>query len=401
MSTVPTTQEEVKAELEDYLTAKSISNLFIHIVEELLLKKPDNPIQFIIEYLQNTYPEAVASDSAASAPESVVQSLTLESKEQRDLSSDDEDEDDEDDIGNVAAIAIAKRTRRRTAISAESTGKAAQMPVAIEKTAQQRKKMEEILNRNMLFQTLFPHQIQSIVDAFRPNEYSAGQYLYRQGADAGKFFILESGEAEVFVKSGEDDPVLVLTYRDGSGAAFGEQALMYNAPRNSSVKAKHECRVWELTREAYKAVLNITTPAKYEEYLELLGRVKILSTLTNQEKERVVDAMKEETFNAGQVIVRQGDRGKKLFIILKGQVVCTQQATPADPPREVLSLSDGGYFGEIALLTNRPRQATVQAMEQTTCITVERAAFKRVLGSLKEILTRDMEQYKQFVSEQI
>ena len=52
---------------------------------------------------------------------------------------------------------------------------------------------------------------------------------------------------------------------------------MYNTPRNASVKAKHECRVWELTREACKAVLNITTPAKYEEYLELLGRVKILS----------------------------------------------------------------------------------------------------------------------------
>jgi len=48
---------EVQAELQEYLNSKNINNLFIQVVEHLLIEKPDNPIAFIIEYLQKKYPD--------------------------------------------------------------------------------------------------------------------------------------------------------------------------------------------------------------------------------------------------------------------------------------------------------------------------------------------------------
>ena len=48
---------DIQADLQDYLNAKGINTLFIKIVENLLIEKPDNPIQFIVKYLQREYPD--------------------------------------------------------------------------------------------------------------------------------------------------------------------------------------------------------------------------------------------------------------------------------------------------------------------------------------------------------
>jgi cAMP-dependent protein kinase regulator len=48
---------DVQAELQDYLNKKNVNQLFIQIVENLLIEKPDNPIRFIIEYLEKRFPD--------------------------------------------------------------------------------------------------------------------------------------------------------------------------------------------------------------------------------------------------------------------------------------------------------------------------------------------------------
>ncbi len=53
--------EGVQQELQDYLQKKGINTLFINIVESLLLSKPENPVQHIIEYLKTNFPEQATS----------------------------------------------------------------------------------------------------------------------------------------------------------------------------------------------------------------------------------------------------------------------------------------------------------------------------------------------------
>ena len=63
-----TDAEGVQQELQDYLQQKGINTLFINIVESLLLAKPDNPIQHIIQYLQNNFPDQCAAALSTNAP---------------------------------------------------------------------------------------------------------------------------------------------------------------------------------------------------------------------------------------------------------------------------------------------------------------------------------------------
>lgn len=80
----------------------------------------------------------------------------------------------------------------------------------------------------------------------------------------------------------------------------------------------------------------------------------------------------QEFFSAGTVVVRQGDRGDKFYIIRGGEVVVTKREEDGSE-RRVGSLGRGNYFGEQALLHEDRRLATVTAMPPgVECLTLER-----------------------------
>ena len=119
---------------------------------------------------------------------------------------------------------------------------------------------------------------------------------------------------------------------------------------------------------------------------------------------KVADALKSNKFSKGTKIITQGDKGNDFFILKSGLASCTvnASATPRggeskmnDPNGiEVLRVPEGGYFGEIALLTGQPRKANVIAIEDCEVLMLDRATFKRVMGPLESILERNMDNYK-------
>ena len=68
--------------------------------------------------------------------------------------------------------------------------------------------------------------------------------------------------------------------------------------------------------------------------------------------------MEAVSFDDGNEVVRQGDQGNDFFIIVEGAAVVTQYRAEGEDPVEVGSLGPSDYFGEIALILDRPRAAT-------------------------------------------
>jgi len=68
---------------------------------------------------------------------------------------------------------------------------------------------------------------------------------------------------------------------------------------------------------------------------------------------------------------------------------------------QIATLHKSDYFGEIALLMNRPRSATVIAVNSLKCVGLDRERFNRVLGSCEDILRRNMENYNHFMASKI
>ncbi|MNY36659.1 putative ABC transporter ATP-binding protein [compost metagenome] len=86
------------------------------------------------------------------------------------------------------------------------------------------------------------------------------------------------------------------------------------------------------------------------------------------------------------MIVREGEEGNKFYIIVRGKFEIMKQLTDGDPTR-VAVLQDGDHFGEIALLKDIPRTATVRALVPSILLSIRREAFTRLMNEHPSIRT--------------
>jgi CRP/FNR family cyclic AMP-dependent transcriptional regulator len=98
-----------------------------------------------------------------------------------------------------------------------------------------------------------------------------------------------------------------------------------------------------------------------QEAVDLLKRVPILEGLDKRELERIAGSMKQRTFRAGDTVTTEGQGGVGFFVIEDGQARVTIQGD------ERRVLGPGDYFGEVALLTDSPRTATITAETELRC----------------------------------
>lgn len=119
---------------------------------------------------------------------------------------------------------------------------------------------------------------------------------------------------------------------------------------------------------------SMATQAGSSERVALLGAVPLLSGLTRSQLERIAVAGDDRTFRAGETIVREGERGLGLYLLLRGTVDVLQSG------RTVASLTPGQFFGEAALLVDEPRTADVQATSDVRCFVLNRWDFWGAMG---------------------
>lgn len=142
-----------------------------------------------------------------------------------------------------------------------------------------------------------------------------------------------------------------------------------------------------LDRNTFNHIVKDASQKKREQYETFLSTVSILQSVDDYERSKICDSIKEENFAMGSTVITQGDEGNVFYIIINGEA----SATIAN--KEVKAYKAGDYFGELALLRDTPRAATVVAKSQLKLASIDRDSFKRLLGPLDEILKRNMEQY--------
>ena len=107
-----------------------------------------------------------------------------------------------------------------------------------------------------------------------------------------------------------------------------------------------------------------------QQAVNLLERVPIFQDLDHRELERIASSMKERTFRAGDTVTSEGAGGIGFFVIEEGE------AKVSVGGRERRRLGPGDYFGEVALLTDSPRTATIVADTDLRCYGMTSWDFK-------------------------
>jgi small-conductance mechanosensitive channel/CRP-like cAMP-binding protein len=113
-----------------------------------------------------------------------------------------------------------------------------------------------------------------------------------------------------------------------------------------------------------------------------LSRVDLFALLDEPARAQLAAQTHERVFGAGEVIVRQGETGRSLFVVHRGEVVVRLEAEK----REVARIPAGGVFGEMSLLTGAPRTATVAAARDTVVLEIDADALRDVVLSRPDAL---------------
>ena len=321
-----------------------------------------------------------------------------DSKTADDLDIESDSEDDDDDYVDELPV-VKTRTQRMAVSSGVATDLTGFEPKKVDKSIDEREKIMSILTSNNFFSQVTDEQRAIMADAMTKAEFKDGAEVIKQGEQGDTFYVLDSGVADVWVSKDGGEPAKVFTYEEGSGAAFGELALLYNSPRAATVRANGAVSLWALDQMTFKYTMQQNTTATRDTNVGWLKQVPLLADLNEVESFKIADALRTVKFAKGDSIITQGDKGNNFYILKSGVASCTvnQKATESKAAGsiEVLRVEEGGYFGEIALLTNQPRKANVIAVEDCETLVLDRATFKRVMGPLESILERNMENYKE------
>jgi CRP/FNR family transcriptional regulator, cyclic AMP receptor protein len=125
---------------------------------------------------------------------------------------------------------------------------------------------------------------------------------------------------------------------------------------------------------------------KADAYVATLARVPLFVDLSQRELQRLAAACAEREYAAGDVLVRQGDPGAGLFVIESGRVRVMRHEEGS--ARELSVMGPGEVFGEMALLDEYPRSATVTAIEPTRVILLPVFDFRAALHEDGDISIR-------------
>ncbi len=126
---------------------------------------------------------------------------------------------------------------------------------------------------------------------------------------------------------------------------------------------------------------------------ELLARVPLFEGLSKKQLSRVSSLMTSLELPSGKVLARQGEAGHEFVILLEGEVEVVRD------DKVIAERGPGDYIGEIALLDNRPRTATVTAKTNLVVEVLNRVEFASLLANTPEISSQIMATMAQRLAE--
>lgn len=120
-------------------------------------------------------------------------------------------------------------------------------------------------------------------------------------------------------------------------------------------------------------------PLTKNEKVELLEQIPLFSGCTKAELVEVAISADEREVAEGHRLTQEGERGREFFILVEGAVAIRRGT------KKLADLGPGAWFGEIAILTYKPRTATVTATSPVRLLVISDRAFRRVVETTPRI----------------
>ncbi len=226
-----------------------------------------------------------------------------------------------------------------------------------------------------LFSKLGDAELAQIAAQSREITYAPGQVIVEEGSVGNTFYSVRRGAVEVTRGEASNNPKVLA--RLAAGDCFGETAMLKDGKRTATVRALSETAVIELASEAFEKVVATVGGVDFAAVLRAastIGKSKLFRELPAERLSSLATQFEPRSVPAGTDVVRFGEPGAEFYLLAKGEV----DVLSADG-KKLNHLSDGDHFGEIALLRQVPRTATVRTTTDSLLLVLSREVFLRAL----------------------
>ncbi|MDH5490870.1 MAG: cyclic nucleotide-binding domain-containing protein [Myxococcales bacterium] len=240
-----------------------------------------------------------------------------------------------------------------------------------------------------LFSELPAEAFSAVLRALKLRRTRPEEAIIEQGEAGHSFFVIARGSVKITRLSQEGPEIELATLHEGS--LFGEMALVSAEPRSATVRAEQDADLLEFDRSALQAAASevSTIAAALDRFTRerLLNNLMATSPLFRPlEREQRLDLMRRfsaHEVGAGTPIIREGETGLGLYVLLSGEVEVFK--TEGDDRIPLATLHGGDVFGEISLITDEPTTASVSAISNSTVLFLAREFFQKLITAVESI----------------
>jgi CRP-like cAMP-binding protein len=238
----------------------------------------------------------------------------------------------------------------------------------------------EVVDNISIFRDFSIEEKQLLVAHLRYQRFAGGALIIEQGTQGDACYLALSGEVQVEERdiAGQDHILAFLHEND----LFGESALLEDTPRKASVRATTDTVLLSLSKadflrfgEQHPDLLEKIQTRLHN--MHLLIKIPPFGDVAPNLLRLILPHVTTRTAKRGETIVRQGDIGRDFYIIRSGKVKVYAASESGEAP--ICELGAKEYFGEIALLKEIPRTATVRSLSETELLVLNKEIFTRLI----------------------
>ncbi|MGQ0618539.1 MAG: cyclic nucleotide-binding domain-containing protein [Panacagrimonas sp.] len=227
---------------------------------------------------------------------------------------------------------------------------------------------------------------------------AAGEIVFNRNDFSTDIYSIVAGSVDIEIDP--DDPFKRISI--GPGQFFGEMSLISGRRRSSTVYAGEGCVLIESPRRTMLKLINSVAAVRRvldEAFLRRIIESQIAPGLTPEDLQQLVSNATLQKFDANQTLFTEGEVGDSLHLIRSGSVTISRDFGG----REIVLayVPAGQYVGEMALVSETPRTATVRAAVRTETIRLDGKVFKQLMNRYPALAKRVQETYKSRVARNV
>lgn len=236
------------------------------------------------------------------------------------------------------------------------------------------------------FNALKSTNLAELLDDVEVLQATQGQALFNKGATERRAIYLLSGT--ITLRNGDQDLGTIV-----GGTAEARNPIAPRLPRQLSAVAVDDVQYFSIDSELLDMTLTLDQTGVYEvgdlgaelngdegDWMSALLRTKTFQLIPPQNIQMIFTRLNRVDYSAGHVVIRQDSKGDHFYIIRKGRCLVTRETPPNKNNIDLAELRVGATFGEEALISNEPRNATITMLTDGTLMRLGREDFQALLN---------------------